>query len=299
MNRTLVLRKSLRRLAIEAIDRIILWLSRRSLQPLIDLVLKILVRTRGYGFCCDMDKTGERHLIETLSSLDPQLCIDVGANRGEYSNEWLARTSARVVAIEPLPVEFRYLQKMEQLHSQRFRALNVAASNNNGDTKIYFGNANTQLATLNPEVNRLGYVGKTNTEELSVATRTLDDIMAEPSLKDVTQIDMLKIDVEGHELEVLHGSVKTIKDLKPSAIQIEYNEHHMLRGHTLSMIHDALPGYHCFQLLPYARGLVRRDSRHPLSNHFGYANFVFLLPETIEKILELHSPRRGRRFIDR
>ena len=46
----------------------------------------------------------------------------------------------------------------------------------------------------------------------------------------VTKIDLIKIDTEGFELEVLKGAEKTIKKLKPTYIQIEYNWHHLFKN---------------------------------------------------------------------
>jgi FkbM family methyltransferase len=46
---------------------------------------------------------------------------------------------------------------------------------------------------------------------------TVDNIMVE---KEIKKLDLLKIDVEGHDIEVLKGAVNTIRKFKP-AIQVE------------------------------------------------------------------------------
>ena len=55
-------------------------------------------------------------------------------------------------------------------------------------------------------------------KQITIKTKKLDTLYFE---KEITNIDILKIDVEGHEYSLLKGAHKTIKDLKPAVIQIE------------------------------------------------------------------------------
>ena len=54
--------------------------------------------------------------------------------------------------------------------------------------------------------------------------------------KDITNIDILKIDVEGYEYSVLKGAYKTIKDLKPAVIQIEVHHDDQYANQSASVI---------------------------------------------------------------
>jgi hypothetical protein len=60
-----------------------------------------------------------------------------------------------------------------------------------------------------------------------VSVTTLDALV---ETANIHHIDLLKIDVEGLELEVLEGSRRTLGDLRPSYIQIEFNQHALLRS---------------------------------------------------------------------
>ena len=53
-------------------------------------------------------------------------------------------------------------------------------------------------------------------------------------IKDIFKgLDFIKIDTEGHELEVLKGARNLLKDLKPKFLQIEFNTHQLLKNVTI------------------------------------------------------------------
>ena len=49
----------------------------------------------------------------------------------------------------------------------------------------------------------------------------------------IKKIDLIKIDVEGFEKEVIEGGYKTIQDIKPKYIQIEYGLHQIFTNTNL------------------------------------------------------------------
>ena len=57
--------------------------ARKWAQPFNHLLLSVALRGRGYENCCSSWITGEAHFVDILSKLQPKLCVDVGANKGQ------------------------------------------------------------------------------------------------------------------------------------------------------------------------------------------------------------------------
>lgn len=129
--------------------------------------------------------------------------FDVGANVGLFAT-WAAQEySPRFIyCYEASPITFRYLRKnikkLERIHGEtRFNAINAAVSNTEGDErKIYHRRSKIGASTLLEQGESLGGV------PYSVRTTSLS---RELSDHEVDVIDLLKIDVEGHYMEVLEG----------------------------------------------------------------------------------------------
>ena len=116
---------------------------------------------------------------------------------------------------------------------------------------------------------RVPYVKNEKTRLIPVVS--LDDFIAS---KGISKVDLIKIDTEGFEMEVLKGAKRTIENLKPKFIQIEYNWHQMFTRTPIFYFSELLSDYDLFQLIP--NGWVKRDPKDPLANIFMFANFVFV-----------------------
>jgi FkbM family methyltransferase len=244
-------------------------------QRLNDHIFQLALRGRGFNNCCDMVLTGEAKFLELLSTTRPLLCVDIGANVGNYSKALIGSTNAKIFAFEPLPDAFFELEMLRQQFPERIRNFQLALGNTRGISTLYFGDSKSELASLSREVNQIDYVGALNTSELEVQVDKLDSYLE--VLKSVAdEIDFLKIDVEGFEWEVLQGAQKVILDMSPKFIQLEFNIHQLFRGQSLFSLSQLLPNYKVFQLLPNRDGMVQRDVKDPLSNVYSYSNYVFV-----------------------
>ena len=92
---------------------------------------------------------------------------------------------------------------------------NIAASDSKGIKDVYFFHSSSEINTLNKKISN-SHSTKTKSV-FKINTDTLDNII---SLTPYKNIDVLSIDVEGHELEVLNG-FNFIKS-QPKLIVIEY-----------------------------------------------------------------------------
>lgn len=245
----------------------------RMAQAVNHTLYHLALRGMGYNNGWQLDRSGEGWFVEhVLAPRGPRVCLDIGANVGEYTRLLLGRTSAEVYAFEPLPAAFEQLQQAGRPYAGRLHAYNLAMGDASGEAEISFGDPTTEHASLATEVARIDYVGAGNTRTMTVRVDALDRWAEEVGLE---RCDFLKIDVEGLEYEVLRGGQATIARLRPWYVQIEWNTHQLMRGHTLLHFADLLSDYDAYQLLPH--GLRRIDAMRPEPNTFCYGNFVFAL----------------------
>jgi FkbM family methyltransferase len=130
--------------------------------------------------------------------------VDVGANLGLYAYA-MARVHVEVHAFEPNPVVTRALQawRNPRVH---VHAVALASEQTTATLRIPVqdGMPLTGWASLGS-----GRLPSANSyEELQVTTKTLDEF----ALRDVR---LIKIDVEGYEVEVLRGAAGTIERSRP------------------------------------------------------------------------------------
>lgn len=133
-------------------------------------------------------------LLKLVLTQRPATFIDVGANIGSYTLVASQVPGTEVVSIEPHPVTFASLRENVRLNGRHHvRCLNIALSRN--DSKIRL--SDDQESTLN----RVLDANESVDHELHVTSRRLQTLCRELNITP----DFIKIDVEGHEREVLDG----------------------------------------------------------------------------------------------
>ncbi len=164
----------------------------------------------------------ERRLMRPF--LHPgQTILDVGANVG-YLTRFLAGTTGpngRVYAFEPNPLIFPMLERNTASFPQ-VRAMNYGLSMKRTESTLFFANARHSAGSFAAEF-PASHVFHEETTVLTAVQAQLvngDQFMAEQG---VDKIDILKIDVEGWELNVLRGLEKTIAGSPHIAIFCELN----------------------------------------------------------------------------
>lgn len=251
------------------------------IQFLNNALIQLGLRGRGYNNYQNYRASGEAHFIEVLSAKRINVCLDVGANVGDYTRELLRKTNAQILAFEPLPSAFQRLEGLALDNPERLFAFNCGLAEEPGQRELYFGIEHTGLASFSTEVKNIEYVGRVNTESVMAAVTTLDEFFAgEGARFCFDRIDLLKIDTEGDEANVLLGGRETLKRLRPRYIQIEFNLHQLFRSQSLWSISRLLDSYTPYQLLPYKSGFYRLDPKRPENNIFEFSNVVFVSPDS-------------------
>jgi FkbM family methyltransferase len=209
----------------------------------------------------------ELHLVEFLCRTDED-AIDIGANVGCYVHS-LRRYARRVIAYEPIPA------MVEELRSKFRRNVDVnaiALSDVTGSAELHIPLIEDQAvmgcSTIAPEA-----VASYPTQKIiKVRTDRLDNVYR-------GQVGFVKIDVEGHELAVLHGARETIRRCHPR-ILIEIEERLSIGGVLrTTTFFDAL-GYRGYYV--HARRLepIERFSTGTLQQRANQPNFIVPLRES-------------------
>jgi FkbM family methyltransferase len=254
---------------------------RPSLQKVNDKLLHFALRSRGYLNFADAWESGEANFIRLLVRFNPGLCIDVGANKGNYSRALLGLPETKVIAFEPLPKAFKSLEAIRKEFPDRFRCFNLGIADRDTVLTLHFGEEDSELASYSAEVNHIGFIGRKNVNVVESRVITLDSFLENRTTE---EIDLLKIDTEGYENEVLAGARNTICYNPPKFIQIEFNYHQLFRSQSLYSLSKRLPGYKTYQLLPFGHGLAPRDPSAPETNIYYYSNFVFVREDIARKL---------------
>jgi len=154
---------------------------------------------------------------------------DIGANVGIYT--LLAATKAgpsgTVYSFEPLDSNLQHLERHLKLNGvQNCNVLKVAVSNVNGMRRFCAASWDFSMGRLSPE------------GEIQVPSVTLDSCVY--GEKNLRPPDVMKIDVEGAELEVLQGAERIIAERHP----VIFVEVHGTKEHADCCALLSLKGYH-------------------------------------------------------
>jgi FkbM family methyltransferase len=188
-------------------------------------LLRFRVPKYGYEFYCRLNKDDFKLMAaqedEILDQFNPKrgdTVVDVGAHIGLYSLIAAKRvgSSGKVIAIEPDPENFKILKKNIFLNQlSNIEPLECAVYSAREKLKLFLPELDQGRTIFNTVMqDRAG----TSSNFLEVEANTLDNILVSIH---TTEVSWIKIDVEGAELEVLKGAVKTLSSNKNITLVIE------------------------------------------------------------------------------
>lgn len=194
--------------------------------------------------------------------------VEVGAADGRDCVIYAERCpEATIYAFEPLPENFKKL-KEKALEEPRIIPINAAASSKTGTAPFYVSALEDASSLLPPK--------KTNTEiDKYISTRsvidvTLKTIDQECSAQGIDNIDILKMDAQGAELEILQSATKL---LKRKAINVIYSEVNFIE------LYDGACLYH--ELMTFLKEYVYAlhsfyDLKHNKDGRLAWGDAIFL-----------------------
>ena len=198
--------------------------------------------------------------------------LDIGANNGDYSAAVVAiAPNLPIHAFEPHPTTFSRLS--ERFAGQNVKCHNFGLGANPGEVLLYdhSGTNGTGHATTNAGV--IERIHGAQSQSVSIDIRRLDQTIEALNL---TEIHLLKIDVEGAELDVLTGLGDWLeRGIDIRFIQIEFNEMNVVSGVLVEDLCKALPGYRVSRILPGGGLLDITDERPVLRELFAFQNLLF------------------------
>lgn len=132
---------------------------------------------------------------------DFRVCFDIGANAGLYTLLF-SKYAEKVYAFEPLPRNIKYLARILEINKVRRCSIVPAAVSSCSKISFFSEGANCAL-------------GKLDTNgTMPVLVITCDQFFSETGIIP----DLLKIDVEGEELNLLEGAEKLLDQHHPSIL---------------------------------------------------------------------------------
>lgn len=237
-------------------------------------------RTRGENLD-DPDRNGE---YRTMDVVLPQLLktnpvvFDIGANIGDWTGSFLNKNAGgKVYAFEPVSATFAFLAQRFQGQS-RVELCQAAVSDKTGSCVIRVEG----LLSGSNSLYRMPDEKCANME--TVSTITGDEFVA---AKGIQEIDYIKIDVEGHELGVLHGFRKLISERRIRFIQWEYNKTWIPAGTSLYDLFELLipAGYRLCKIRP--NNLLCYQRYHRSLDNYCYSNWLAICDRDYRRMAAL------------
>lgn len=198
--------------------------------------------------------------------------VDVGANVGVYTFSAAQRVGAtgRVLAIEPFSGCVRCLQETCQINDLSWVTVCAGAASDRNDTlRLFLRSASELNRVVADDVD----MEAGEFEEISCFT--LDSLVEKENL---TQVDWLKIDAEGHELQVLLGSDRLLREFAPKILYENtagLNPNDMAASNIVVAQFLLDRGYQLYCYRPYLKDLL---PIHDLNELRGNLNIIALPP---------------------
>ena len=210
----------------------------------------------------------EREMEFWRSSIKPGMTvIDVGANVGVYTFSAALRVGEEgcVVAVEPFSGCVRCLQETCRINKLSWvKVCGGAASNQEGTAMLALHKANE----LNEIVDSKAQLVNASGTFEEVNCFSLDSLIEQENL---SKVDFLKIDAEGHEIKVLEGSNRILTDFAPTIL---YENIAGNKGDNIDVANFILSkGYQLFRYQPYLQQLIPINSLEDLQ---GRLNLIAL-----------------------
>ena len=174
----------------------------------------------GKGFN-SLDKSTEVNSLKKFLTSEPLLAIDIGANVGDYSTALISEfPSINIHTFEPSATNIEILYKRFE-NNPKIKIIPKAISTISGVTKLFSDNPGSGMASLTKR--NLSHFNISFDCEESIETISFNEYYLHNIPNQI--IDIVKIDIEGHELQALQSFGSSITHTR--VIQFEFGGTHI------------------------------------------------------------------------
>ena len=221
----------------------------------------------------------ETRILQQLAK-GSKLIVDIGANVGYYTVELakLLGPTGQLLSFEPVEASFSQLRKNVKLNriDNAVRMFQLGVSDSVSQSQIFLprksGSSAASLRNLHPQEEFVSQV---------IQTTTLDHIF---ETLEITECNLIKIDVEGGELQAIQGAIATITKFNPvifAELLRKWSKAFAYNPNTVLHILINL-GYTCWGVSEALREIISFEETDVETN------FLFIhadnLTETLEKL---------------
>lgn len=183
---------------------------------------------RGYRMRYKVDPNELNYIIQNIKEGD--VVLDIGAHKGGYLY-WMekrVKKKGKVYAFEPQVKLFNYLKGIVKLKKYGNVIIeNLGLSSKEGEANFFIPKNEKGIS---PSA-RIGFLDDGTTyDEATIKITTLDKYFFDREIHP----SLLKIDVEGHEKQVLLGGINLLKSAKPKIV-MECENRHLKEGNVFDV----------------------------------------------------------------
>jgi len=245
-------------------------------------------RPAPYENDIDMATNGEMRLLKEVAG-NIRVAFDVGANVGDWTATLLSLSGAdiRVHAFEPCPSARARLLERAFPSSVSVHPVGLSSTARQASMHVH-GEARGTNSLYDRQGLEAGWGIESSGATEVVALETIDGFRREHRIE---RVDFVKIDTEGHEVDVLEGAGESLREGALRIVQFEYGGTYIDSRRLLKDVFDLTSplDYTIFLVAP--DGLVAYPRYDQRLENFQYKNFVLLHEEEIPRIASARDAR--------
>ena len=175
----------------------------------------------GIGSGTGVKGSGEKAVFDLMKKTDnpPYIIFDVGSNKGQFLQlikENTVDLKTDIHCFEPGHTTFQILEQIE-IDGKSIHLNNVGLSSKKGESVLYYDSEGSGLASQTKR--KLDHFGIYFGKEEKISVETLDNYCQQHA---IDHIHLLKMDIEGHELDALQGAKRMFEDNAIDMVTFEF-----------------------------------------------------------------------------
>jgi FkbM family methyltransferase len=186
----------------------------------------------------------QKRIMNFFENLNIEVAIDVGSHKGEFIDELLLKLKKvkEIHAFEPQKEIFKELQ-YKYKNKKKINLNNFALASKKGEAILNINKLSSASSIRIFNKKSLWYkfrnllISEKNSVILKkkIKVNTIDNYF---NLRNISSVDLLKIDVEGYELEVLKGATKNMSNIK--YIVVEFTRNNAFQNYNSKLVSEFL-----------------------------------------------------------